>query len=85
MVNTIAAYLIKYYPVSPVLLIQGSPDSSSAETFHSTKVAKLLPRNSVAHSAAEVFNIFMASNVKVEIMQGDITEDDSEAIVNTTN
>ena len=53
-------------------LAQGSPDSSSAETFHST----------IAASAAEVF---MASNVKVEIMQGDITEDDSDAIVNTTN
>ena len=63
-------------------LVQGSPDSSSAETFHSTKAAKLLSGNSVAHSAAEVL---MASNVKVEIMQGDITEDDSEAIVNTTN
>ena len=67
--------------------LQEAPDNSedlfSAETFHRTRVAKPLPRSSVTHSSAA--EVFTAGSVRVEIMQGDITEDDSDAIVNTTN
>ena len=56
---------------------------SSAETHHRTRAFKPVPRSSLAHySTAEVFT---AGSVRVEILQGDITEDDSDAIVNTTN
>ena len=66
---------------------QKAPDDSedlfSAETFSRTGVAKPFPRSSITHSSAA--EVFSAGTVKVEIMQGDITEDDSDAIVNTTN
>ena len=51
----------------------------SAEMFHRTKVLKSAV---VSSSAAEVYT---AGKVKVEIMQGDITEDDSDVIVSTAN
>ena len=68
-------------------LVQEAPydseDLSSAETHHRTRAFKPVPRSSLAHySTAEVFT---AGSVRVEILQGDITEDDSDAIVNTTN
>ena len=67
-------------------LVQGLPDDSedllSAETFHRT-AAKPVLKSPVTHSSAA--EVFVAGSVRVEIIQGDITEDDSDAIVNTTN
>ena len=56
---------------------------SPAETFHLTRVSKRPPRSTTMHSSTA--EVFTAGSVKVEILQGDITEDDSDAIVNTTN
>ena len=56
---------------------------STAETFHLTRVPKRLPRTPMTHSSTA--EVFTAGNVTVEILQGDITEDNSDAIVNTTN
>ena len=68
-------------------LVQEAPydseDLLSAETHHRTRDSKPVPRSSLTHySTAEAFT---AGSVRVEILQGDITEDDSDAIVNTTN
>ena len=53
------------------------------KTHLRTRAPKPVPRSSPTHySIAEVFT---AGSVRVEILQGDITEDDSNAIVNTTN
>ena len=56
---------------------------STAETFHPTRVPKRLPRTPMTHSSTA--EVFTAGSVTVEILQGDITEDNSDAIVNTTN
>ena len=68
-------------------LVQMAPfdidNLSTAETFHSTRIPKRLPRSAMAHSSTA--EAFTAGSVTVEILQGDITEDDSDAIVNTTN
>ena len=67
-------------------LVQEADDSEdllSAETHLETRAPKPVPRSFPTHySTAEVFT---AGSVRVEILQGDITEDDSDAIVNTTN
>ena len=68
-------------------LVHEAPDDSedllSAEMHLRTRAPKPVTRSSLTHySTAEVFT---AGNVRVEILQGDITEDDSDAIVNTTN
>ena len=48
-----------------------------------TRAPKSIPRSPLKHpSMAEVLT---AGNVRVEVVQGDITEDNSDAIVNTTN
>ena len=56
---------------------------SPAETFHPTRVSKRPLRSATTHSSTA--EVFTAGSVKVEILQGDITEDNSDAIVNTTN
>ena len=58
-------------------------DLSSTEIFHKITATKPLPGRALATSQnAQVFTV---GRMKVEILQGDITEDDSDAIVNTTN
>ena len=68
-------------------LVQEAPDDPenllSTETFRQTRVLKVPPRSAITHSS--VAEVFTVGNLKVEIMQGDITEDDSDVIVNTTN
>ena len=54
-----------------------------AEIFHPTRVSKRPPKSTTTHSSTA--EVFTAGSIKVEILQGDITEDDSDAIVNTTN
>ena len=68
-------------------LIQEAPGESvntiSTGTFPRTIPIKPIPTSSVKHSS--ITEVFTAGNVRVEIMLGDITEDNSDAIVNTTN
>ena len=67
-------------------LVQEVPDEINTLTagrFPNTGVPKPIPRSSVKHPSTP--EVFTAGNVKVEIIQGDITEDNSDAIVNTTN
>ena len=64
-------------------LVQEAPDDSDDDFSTVTSVAKPPSRSSVVHSS--IAEVFKAGSVRVEILQGDITEDDSDAIVNTTN
>jgi len=58
------------------LLVRKPGDSS-------TIPPAMLPMHGMTHPAA--LDTFMIGSVNIEILQGDITQDDSDAIVNTTN
>ena len=68
-------------------LVQEAPDelenTLAAGRFPKTRASKPVLRSSVKHP--NITEVFTAGNVRVEIIQGDITEDNSDAIVNTTN
>ena len=65
-------------------LVQEDPENLlPAEIYHRARVPRVPPKSATAYSGAA--EVFTAGNLKVEIMHGDITEDDSDVIVNTTN